>query len=36
MILLDANAVIYYLHDIEPYSSEVEKVITEREDLSVS
>ena len=36
MILLDANAVIYYLHDVEPYSSEVEKVITEREDLSVT
>lgn len=36
MILLDASAVIYYLHDIEPYSSEVEKVITEREDLSVT
>ncbi|MEB3816333.1 MAG: PIN domain-containing protein, partial [Desulfurococcales archaeon] len=36
MILLDANAIVYYLHRVEPYASKVKSVLTEREDLAVT
>ncbi len=36
MILLDTNAIIYYLHRIEPYASRVKHVLIEREDLAVT
>ena len=28
MIFLDTNAIIYYLHDVKPYSRQVEDIIT--------
>ncbi len=31
MLFLDANAILYYLHDVEPYSQAVED-LTSRED----
>jgi len=36
VILLDANAIVYYLHRVEPYASKVKSVLTEREDLAVT
>ncbi len=36
MILLDTNAIVYYLHRIEPYASKVKKILTERKDLAVT
>ena len=36
MILLDTNAIVYYLHRVEPYASKVKKILTEREDLAVT
>ena len=36
MILLDTNAIVYYLHRVEPYASEVKSVLGEREDLVVT
>ena len=36
MILLDANAIVYYLHRVEPYASRVKQVIVSREDLAVT
>ena len=32
MILLDSNAIVYYLHRVEPYASRVRQVLLERED----
>ncbi len=36
MILLDTNAIVYYLHRVEPYGSKVKSVLAEREDLAVT
>ncbi len=36
MILLDTNAIVYYLHSVEPYASKVKLVLAEREDLAVT
>lgn len=36
MILLDTNAIIYYLHCIEPYASKVKQILIERKELAVT
>ena len=36
MIFLDTNAIIYYLHDVKPYSRQVEDIITGRNKLYTS
>ncbi|MCD6488289.1 MAG: PIN domain-containing protein [Desulfurococcales archaeon] len=36
MILLDTNAIVYYLHRVEPYATKVKQILTEREDLTVT
>ena len=36
MILLDTNALVYYLHRVEPYASKVKLVLAEKEDLAVT
>jgi predicted nucleic acid-binding protein len=36
VILLDTNAIVYYLHRVEPYASKVKQVLMEREDLAVT
>ena len=36
MIILDSNAIVYYLHRVEPYAYKVKQVIVEREDLVVT
>jgi len=36
VILLDTNAIIYYLHRIEPYASKTKQVLLNREDLAVT
>lgn len=36
MILLDTNAIVYYLHRVEPYASRVKQVLAEREDFAVT
>ena len=36
MILLDTNAIVYYLHRVEPYASKVKEILVEREDLAVT
>ena len=36
MILLDTNAIVYYLHRVEPYASKVKQILAEREDLAVT
>ena len=36
MILLDTNAIVYYLHRVEPYASKVKQILLERSDLAVS
>ncbi len=36
MILLDTNALVYYLHRVESYASKVKLVLAEREDLVVT
>jgi len=36
VILLDTNAVVYYLHRVEPYASKVKEILVEREDLAVT
>ena len=35
-MLLDANAIVYYLHGIEPYASKVKQVLMNRKDLAVT
>ncbi|MEM0047957.1 MAG: PIN domain-containing protein [Ignisphaera sp.] len=35
-MILDANAIVYYLHGVEPYASKVKQVIVKREDLAVT
>jgi len=36
VILLDTNAIVYYLHRVEPYASRVKQVLAEREDFAVT
>ena len=36
MILLDTNAIVYYLHRVEPYASKVKQILVEEEDFAVS
>jgi len=36
VILLDTNALIYYLHRIEPYASKTKHVLLNREDLVIT
>jgi len=36
VILLDTNAVVYYLHRVEPYASKVKQILVEREDFAVT
>ncbi len=36
MILLDTNAIVYYLHRVEPYASKVKRILIERKDFAVS
>lgn len=36
MMLLDTNAIVYYLHRVEPYASKVKQILVEREDLAVT
>jgi len=36
VILLDSNAVVYYLHHVEPYASKVKQVLIESKDLAVT
>jgi len=36
VILLDTNAIVYYLHRVEPYASKVKQILAEREDLAVT
>ena len=36
MILLDTNAIVYYLHRVEPYASKVKQVLIERRDLAIT
>ncbi|GBF09938.1 twitching motility protein PilT [Aeropyrum pernix] len=35
-MLLDTNAIVYYLHRVEPYASRVKQIIMSREDLVVT
>ena len=36
MILLDSNAIVYYLHRVEPYASRVKRIFIERRDLAIT
>ncbi len=36
MLFLDTNAIIYYLHDVKPYSQVVEDVISSEDELYTS
>ena len=36
MVFLDANAILYYLHDVKPYSQAVEDIISEEDELYTS
>jgi predicted nucleic acid-binding protein len=36
VILLDTNAIVYYLHRTEPYASRVKQITVNREDLVVT
>jgi len=36
VILLDTNAIVYYLHSVEPYASRVKQIIISIEDLAVT
>ena len=36
MILLDTNAIVYYLHRVEPYASKVKNILVERRNLAVT
>ncbi len=36
MILLDTNAIVYYLHRVEPYASKVKQILIERKDFAVT
>ena len=36
MLFLDINALIYYLHDVKPYSQVVEDLISSEDELYTS
>jgi len=36
VILLDSNAVVYFLHRIEPYASKVKQILVESKDLAIT
>ncbi|MCE4628154.1 MAG: PIN domain-containing protein [Desulfurococcales archaeon] len=36
MLFLDTNAIIYYLHDVRPYSQVVEDIISSEDELYTS
>ena len=36
MLFLDTNAIIYYLHDVKPYSQVVEDIISGEDELYTS
>jgi len=36
VILLDTNAIVYYLHRVEPYASKVKQILIDRRDLAVT
>jgi len=36
VILLNANAVVYYLHRVEPYASKVKQILIGEKDFAVS
>jgi len=36
VILLDTNAIVYYLHRVEPYASKVKQILVEEKDIAVS
>ncbi len=36
MILLDTNAIVYYLYRVEPYASKVKQILIERKGFAVS
>ncbi len=36
MLFLDTNAVLYYLHGVEPYSRAVENLVSEEDELYTS
>ena len=36
MLFLDTNAILYYLHDVEPYSRTVEDIASEEDKLYTS
>jgi len=36
VILLDTNAIVYYLHSVEPYASKIKQIIVSIEDLAVT
>ena len=36
MLFLDTNAIIYYLHDVKPYSQAVEDIISSEDELYTS
>ncbi|BEP17897.1 type II toxin-antitoxin system VapC family toxin [Pyrofollis japonicus] len=36
MILVDTNAIVYYLHGVEPFASRVKQIVASREDLAVT
>ena len=36
MILLDTNAIVYYLYRVEPYASKVKQILIKEKDLAVT
>ncbi len=36
MLMLDTNAIIYYLHRVEPYALQVKEVLVRRKDLAIT
>ena len=36
MILLDTNAIVYYLHRVEPYASKVKQILVKRKDFAIT
>jgi len=36
VILLDTNAIVYYLHRVEPYASKVKQILIEEKDFAIS
>ena len=36
MLFLDTNAILYYLHDVKPYSQIVEDITSKEDELNTS